>query len=96
VTLSDIRRAMPSDVTSLSVHELNYLLDKVTVEMIMTKEVLTIGPENKVSEAAQIMLDNKIGGLPVIDANENLVGIISESDIFRIVASEPEEIEALP
>jgi acetoin utilization protein AcuB len=96
VTLTDIRRAMPSDVTSLSVHELNYLLDKVTVEMIMTKEVLTIGPENKVSEAAQIMLDNKIGGLPVIDANENLVGIISESDIFRIVASEPEEIEALP
>lgn len=84
LTLGDAREAEPSEATSLSIWEINYLLDQMTVEQVMTKEPIAVGPEITVSEAAKIMLQNKISGLPVVD-NGNLVGIITESDIFRLV-----------
>lgn len=89
VTLGDVREAQPSDATSLSIYELHYLLSKLTVDQIMTREPLTIAPEATIREAARLMLDHKIGGLPVM-AQERLVGIITESDIFRVLAQEPE------
>lgn len=92
VTLGDVREAQPSDATSLSIFELNYLLSKLTVDQIMTREPLTIAPEATIREAARLMLDHKIGGLPVM-AQERLVGIITESDIFRVLAQEPEPQE---
>ena len=82
VTLGDIREASPSDATSLSIYELNYLLAKLDVESIMTREPLSVSPSTKLSEAAKLMLNHKIGGLPVLDG-EKLVGMITESDIFR-------------
>lgn len=86
VTYGDIRGAEPSEATSLSIWELNYLVSRLRVEEIMTHEPLTIRPEATVGEAAQVMLKNKVSGLPVVNDSGNLVGIITESDIFRLVA----------
>lgn len=88
VTRGDIRGAEASEATSLSVWELNYLLGKLTIEKIMTRSPITISLEATIDEAAQVMLDNKISGLPVVDFHGKLVGIITESDIFRIVVKE--------
>lgn len=95
VTLGDVREAEPSGATTLSIFELNYLLSKLTVDKIMTRAPLTISPNATVREAARRMLDNKIGGLPVIE-DDRLVGIITESDIFRILVQESDETEADP
>lgn len=94
VTLGDIREAEPSDATSLSIWEMNYLLSKLKIEKIMTKNPVTIGPDETIGEAAQLMLAHKISGLPVIDQAKKVIGIITESDIFRMVVQEwyaPEE-----
>ena len=87
VTSGDLREAAPSIATSLSVFELNYLLDKVTVDKIMKRDVLTVAPKSSIREAARIMLFKKISGLPVVDGDK-LIGIITESDIFRMLVRE--------
>lgn len=89
VTLGDVREASPSDASSLSIYELNYLLSKLTVESLMTREPITIAPDATMRTAARLMLDHKIGGLPVVD-DGRIVGIITESDIFRVLATESE------
>ncbi len=89
LTLGDVREASPSDATSLSIFELNYLLAKLTVDKIMTPDPIVIPPTATIREAAQIMLEHKIGGLPVVE-DEKLIGIITESDIFRVLVQEPE------
>jgi len=73
---------MPSQATSLSVWELNYLLAKVTVGEVMTRSVITVRPDLDAHDAAQIMLDHKIGALPVIDEGR-LIGIVTETDLLR-------------
>lgn len=90
ITLGDVREASPSDATTLSIYELNYLLSKLAVEKIMTREPLTIAPDATIRQAAGLMLENKIGGLPVVQ-NDRVIGIITESDIFRVLAQQPEE-----
>jgi CBS domain-containing protein len=85
VTLGDVREAEPSDATTLSIWELNYLLAQLQVEKIMTSNPLTISEEATIGEAAQVMLDKKISGLPVVNSQGKIVGIITESDIFRTV-----------
>lgn len=87
VTLGDVREAQPSDATTLSIYELNYLLSKLTIDKIMTRKPLTIRADATIQEAARIMLDHKIGGLPVMEG-DRIVGIITESDIFRVLAQE--------
>ncbi len=82
VTDRDIRQASPSAATSLEIHELHYLLEKVTVNEIMTKKVVTVTPSTDVRDAAKLLLKHKIGGLPVV-RGENLVGIVTETDILR-------------
>ncbi|HUM37508.1 MAG TPA: CBS domain-containing protein, partial [Anaerolineae bacterium] len=67
---------------SLSVYEIGYLLSKLKVEEVMTRKVITVAPSAPIEEAARIMVDNKIGGLPVVE-NGRLVGIITETDIFK-------------
>lgn len=82
ITLGDLRNAFPSDASSLSIHELSYLLDKVVAQDIMRTEVVTIAAAATVADAAKLMLKHKISGLPVIE-NGQLVGMLTESDIFR-------------
>jgi acetoin utilization protein AcuB len=83
VTNSDLQHAAPSSVTSLNVWEVTYLLSQVTVKEVMTKEVITICEDCPIEEAARIMADNKISGLPVM-RDDRVVGIITESDLFRV------------
>lgn len=84
VTRGDIRGAEASEATSLSIWELNYLLSKLTIDRVMTREVITVEPETTIGDAAKLMLDHKIAGLPVLSEGK-LVGIITESDIFRLM-----------
>jgi CBS domain-containing protein len=85
VTLGDVRGAEPSQATSLSMWELNYLISKLCVKDLMTANPVTIHQTATIGEAARIMLDYKVSGLPVVDENDHVVGIITESDIFRMV-----------
>ena len=88
VTRGDVRGAEASDATSLSIWDLQYLIAKIKVKEIMTHDPITISQGDTIGEAAQVMLDHKISGLPVVDREGKLVGIITESDIFRILVQE--------
>ena len=83
VTDRDLRQVTASPATSLSIFELNYLLAKMQVKEVMTKKVVTIHPDATVEEAALLMSTNKIGGLVVVDDAQAVVGIITETDIFK-------------
>jgi len=83
VTEKDILYASPSKATTLDVWELHYLLSKLKIREIMTRDVVTIQEDTPVEEAAKIMVDNKIGALPVMKGDE-LIGIITETDIFKV------------
>jgi acetoin utilization protein AcuB len=83
VSEKDLIYASPSRASTLDVYEMNFLLSKLTVETVMTKKVITIDGDTPVEDAARIMVDNDIGGLPVMKGN-TLVGIITESDIFKM------------
>ena len=83
VSDKDLLNASPSPATSLSIWEMNYLLSKVTVSEVMTKKVMTVSENTPIEEAARIMADNKIGGLPVM-RDGHVVGIITETDLFKI------------
>lgn len=95
VTLGDVRGAEPSGATSLSIWEINYLVSRLKVEEIMTPRPLTVAMQATVGEAAQAMLEHKVSGLPVVDLDGQLVGIITESDIFRKVVRDWQR-ESLP
>ncbi len=84
VSDKDLLHAAPSPATSLSVYEVHYLLSKLTVKRVMSSPVITIGPGTPLEEAARIMADNKIGGLPVVE-DAALVGIVTETDVFKIL-----------
>jgi len=83
VSEMDLLYASPSPATSLSVYEIHYLMARITVQDVMTKEVISIEEDTPLEEAARIMVDSKIGGLPVV-RNGTLVGIITETDLFKI------------
>ncbi|HMV27789.1 MAG TPA: CBS and ACT domain-containing protein [Anaerolineales bacterium] len=83
VSESDLLNASPSPVTSLSVWEMNYLISKVTVKQVMSKKLITVDVNTPIEEAARIMADKKLGGLPVM-RSDKLVGIITETDLFKI------------
>jgi acetoin utilization protein AcuB len=83
ISEGDLLNAAPSDATSLSVWELNYLIGKIKVIEIMTRNVITVTADTPIEEAAYLMDENKIGGLPVMEQGK-LVGLITETDLFRI------------
>ncbi|RTG97865.1 CBS and ACT domain-containing protein [Thermus scotoductus] len=82
VTDKDLKDAMPSKATTLSVWEMNYLLSKLTVQEVMAKPVITVEADAPLEKAALLMEEKKIGGLPVMDG-EKLVGIITVTDVLR-------------
>ena len=86
VTRGMLRDASPSDATSLSIHELNYLIAKMTIEKIMLKKPITISPDLPVEEAIWLGQQHGVGAFPVLE-DKNLVGIITSSDISGVVAS---------
>ncbi len=86
VTYGDIREARPPATSPLNTWEMKFLLAGIELSQVMAKQLKVVAPHATMGEAAEIMLNNRISGLPVIDSDEKLVGIITESDIFRMVA----------
>jgi acetoin utilization protein AcuB len=83
VTDRDLKEASPSKATTLDVHELYYLLAELQVSEIMSRNPISVPPDATVEHAAQVMLDRTISGLPVVEADGRVVGIITQSDVFR-------------
>jgi acetoin utilization protein AcuB len=83
VAYDDLLHASPSSATSLSVWEVSYLLSQVKIREVMTREVITVTEDTTLEEAARLMVDHKIGGLPVM-RGDVVVGIITESDLFKM------------
>ncbi len=84
ITEKDILHATPSPASSLSIHEMAYLLSKLTVKKLMTKNPVTISKDVPVEEAARMMVDQDLSCLPVVEDGK-LVGIVSKSDLFKIL-----------
>lgn len=82
VSQTDLLYAAPSPSTSLSVYEMHYLYSRIEVSQVMTEDVITVENDDPIEEAARLMIDHRIGGLPVM-RDGNLVGIITETDIFK-------------
>lgn len=83
VSDKDLLNAAPSDATTLSVWEMNYLLSQVKVQDVMTKNVMSVTEDTPIEEAAFVMAQNKIGGMPVM-RDDQVVGLITETDLFKI------------
>lgn len=87
VTDRDLKRSSASDATSLEIHELLYILAKIKVSEIMTKDPITVPPDFTVEETAELLLKHKISGAPVVDESGRLQGIITQTDLFRVLIS---------
>ncbi|MEW6659844.1 MAG: CBS and ACT domain-containing protein [Thermodesulfobacteriota bacterium] len=83
VTDRDLKEASPSKATTLDVHELYYLLAELQIKEIMSRNPLAVSPDDTVEHAAQLMLEKTISGLPVVDETGHLVGILTQSDVFK-------------
>lgn len=82
---SDVKRASASDATSLEIHELLYLLSSIRIKDIMTKQPVSVPIDFTVEETADVLLSEKISGVPVVDAQNRVVGIITRDDLFRVL-----------
>jgi acetoin utilization protein AcuB len=87
VTDRDLKKASASDATSLEIHELLYLISSIKIKDIMTKNPITVPLDYTIEETAEILLKHKISGVPVIDPENDITGIITKSDIFKIIIS---------
>ena len=85
VTDRDLKKASASDATTLDVHELLYLLTKIKVKDIMTRDPITVPPDYTVEETARVLLDNKISGASVVDQKGKVIGTITQTDIFKVL-----------
>ena len=83
VSEQDLLKVSPSPATSLSIYEIPYLLSKIKIEDVMTEDVITVNVDTPLEDAARIMADSRIGGLPVTKDGK-LVGIITETDMFKL------------
>lgn len=84
ISEKDILYASPSPVSSLSIHEMAYMLSQLTVKKLMTRDVVTITKDTIVEEAARLMVDQDLSSLPVLEDGK-LIGIVSKSDLFKIL-----------
>ncbi|MBW1649344.1 MAG: CBS domain-containing protein [Deltaproteobacteria bacterium] len=87
VTDKDLLKASASDANGLDIHEILYLMSRIKIKDIMTKYPIVVPFDYTVQEAAEILLEKKISGLPVVDHNKKLIGIITQSDIFKVLIS---------
>ena len=87
ITDRDLKRASASDATCLEIHELTYLLSKVKVKEIMTKDPITVPPYYTLEQTSKILLDNKISGVPVVSDKGQIIGIITRDDLLRVLVN---------
>ncbi|WP_028323275.1 CBS and ACT domain-containing protein [Desulfatirhabdium butyrativorans] len=87
VTDRDLKRASASDATTLEIHELMYLMSKIQIKDIMSRKVISVPADFTIEETAEVLLSNNISGVPVLDAQQILVGIITHTDLFKVILS---------
>ena len=87
VTDRDLKQASASDATTLEVHELLFLVSKIKIKDIMTEDPITVPFDYTVEETAQLLLKNNISGVPVLNHEEETVGVITKTDLFRVLIS---------
>ncbi|MBW2085285.1 MAG: CBS domain-containing protein, partial [Deltaproteobacteria bacterium] len=87
VTDRDLRSASASNATTLEIHELLYLTSRIKVREIMTENPMTVPVDYTVEETAEVLLDNKISGVPVLDHDGKIVGTITQTDVFKMMLS---------
>jgi acetoin utilization protein AcuB len=87
ITDRDLKRAAASDATSLEIHELLYLLSKIEVRDIMTRDPITVPAASTVEQTARILLENKISGAPVVNENGKVIGIITRDDMLKVLVN---------
>ena len=87
ITDRDLKRASASDATTLEIHELMYFLSKIKLKEIMTKDPITIPPDYTMEETAEVLLENKISGVPVVDDRGQVVGVVTQTDLFKVIVS---------
>jgi len=87
VTDRDLKSASASQATSLEIHELLYLISKIKIKKIMTKNPVTVPFDYTIEETAEVLLEHKISGVPVVDHYGSIVGTITQNDIFRTIIS---------
>jgi acetoin utilization protein AcuB len=88
VTRNNLREAAPSDDIALNIHELHFLIARLTIARVMTIDPITISPNATIAEAVELMYSHKVSGLPVLGEGKKLIGIVTESDIFRMIAED--------
>jgi acetoin utilization protein AcuB len=87
ITDRDLRSASASKATSLEVHELAYLISRLKIKEIMSKNPITIPMDYTVEETAEVLLKNRINGAPVVDNEGKVMGVITQTDILKILIS---------
>ena len=87
ITDRDLKRASASDANSLEIHELVYLLSKIKVKEIMTRDPITIPPYYTLEETARVLLENKISGAPVVNDKGKVIGIITRDDMLKVLVN---------
>src|SRR5210317_2184708 len=87
VTDRDLKKASASDATSLEIHELLFLLTQIKVKDIMTKAPVTVTPDWTIEETAELLLKHKISGVPVVGGKKAIAGVITQTDVFRVLIS---------
>ena len=87
VTDRDLKRASASDATSLEIHELLYLLSTIKVKDIMTSDPICVPPDFTIEETAELLMQHHISGVPVVDRNKGIAGVITHTDLFKVIIS---------
>ncbi|NTV59436.1 MAG: CBS domain-containing protein [Deltaproteobacteria bacterium] len=87
ITDRDLKRASPSDATTLEAHEILYLIANIKVREIMTRNPITVPYNFTIEEAAEILLQAKISGMPVVDKDGDVIGTITQTDLFKVLIS---------
>jgi acetoin utilization protein AcuB len=87
ITDRDLKKASPSDATTLEIHELLYLLSTIQIKDIMSSNPISVPPDFTIEETAEILLTNKISGVPVVDNDGSVVGVITHTDLFKVIVS---------
>jgi len=93
ISRGDLREASISQAINADLYELNFMLNRLPVSRLMSREVFTIAPEAPVVDAAELMTEKKIACLPVVDDSGAVVGIITESDLLRMLVRKLREAE---
>lgn len=87
ITDGDLKRASASDASTLEIHELLYLLSSIKVKEVMTRSPITVPVDYTIEETAQVLLKNRISGVPVLNQDGIIMGMITQSDLFRVIIS---------